>query len=65
MEQFTEIKPCVVEGEPDAHNVFLKVGSQSFCVTSFACETKADAEWTRDQLCTALENIVVAIAQGG
>jgi hypothetical protein len=58
MEKYTEIKPCVVEGTPDAHNVFLKVTNQTFCVSAYACDTKEDAEWMRDQLCVALEKIV-------
>lgn len=58
MERYVEIRPVVVEGSPDAHNVFLKVTTQSFCVTPYGCETKEDAEWTRDMLCVALARIV-------
>lgn len=58
MEKYTEIKPCVVEGSPDAHNVFLKVTNQSFFVGTYACDTRGEAEWFRDQLCVALAKIV-------
>lgn len=61
-EQYTLCKPCCVDGEPDAHTVWLKVGVQSFCVTSFACETKDEAEWTRDMLAKALATVVAESA---
>lgn len=50
----TFIQPCVVEGEPDAHTVWLKVGVQSFCLGPLACETKEHAEWTQSMLVKAL-----------
>lgn len=56
--KFITIMPCVVEDSPDAHNVFLQVTNQRFCVTPYACDTKEDAEWTRDMLVTALWKIV-------
>ena len=43
MEKYVEIRPVVIEGQPDAHNVFLKVTNQSFCVTPYGCETKDEA----------------------
>ena len=58
MEKYVEIRPVVMEGSPDAHNVFLKVTNQSFCVSHYRCETKEDAEWMRDMLCVALAKIV-------
>lgn len=60
LEKYVEIQPVVVEGFPDAHNVFLKVTNQRFSVTPYACETKEEAEWTRDMLCIALMKIVMA-----
>lgn len=57
MEKYVEIRPVVMEGFPDAHNVFLKVTNQRFCVTPYACETRENAEWTRDMLCVALAKI--------
>jgi hypothetical protein len=64
MMQFTEIRPVVMEDTPDAHNVFLVVGGQQFMVSQFGCETKQEAEWMRDQLCQALENIVEQTRSG-
>ncbi len=58
MQKYTSIQPVVMEGFPDAHNVFLHSGNQRFCVTKYGCDTKADAEWMRDMLCIALEKIV-------
>lgn len=58
MEKYTSIAPVVVEDLPDAHNVFLHATNQRFCVTAFACETKEEAEWTREMLCIALAKIV-------
>ena len=58
MEKFVEIRPVIMEGYPDAHHVFLKVGNQQFCVSPDGCETKEEAEWTRDMLCIALAKVV-------
>lgn len=63
--KYTEILPVVMEGSPDAHNVFLKVTNQRFCVTQYGCDTKEEAEWTRDMLCVALEKIVTDELSGG
>ncbi len=56
--KYVKLQPVVMEGYPDAHNVLLQVGGQQFCVTKNACDTKEEAEWTRDMLCIALANIV-------
>lgn len=58
LKQYTDIKPVVMDGAPDAHNVFLQVTNQRFCITPYACETNEEAEWIRDQLLVALERIV-------
>ena len=58
MEKYVTVQPVVVEGSPDAHNVFLQVTNQRFCVTPYACDTREEAEWVRDQLCVALNKIV-------
>lgn len=58
MEKYVEIQPVVMEGYPDAHNVFLKVTSQRFQVSPYGCETREHAEWTRDMLCVALAKVV-------
>jgi hypothetical protein len=56
-EQFTFIKPCCVEGEPDAHTTWIKVGVQSFSLSGYQ-ETKESAEWYRDMLALAFETII-------
>ncbi len=58
MAKYVEIRPVVIQGQPDAHHVFLKVTNQSFCVSHYGCETKDEAEWMRDQLCVALAKII-------
>lgn len=60
MERFVEVRPVVIEEWPDAHNVFLKVGVQQFCVSPHGCETRDEAEWMRDMLCIALDAVVSA-----
>ena len=58
MREHTEKRPCVVDGCPDAHTVWLRVGVQQFCVTSQASETADEADWTRAMLAKALANVV-------
>ena len=58
-EDYTEVRPCVVQGWPDAHTVWLRVGVQEFCTAS-AMETKAEAEQFRTLLVIALGNMVEA-----
>ena len=55
--EYSSIQPCVVEGSPDAHTVWLKVGVQSFCITPLACDTKEEAEWMRRMLDKAIETM--------
>jgi len=57
MEKYVEIRPVVVDGSPDAHNVILKVTNQHFTIGPFASDTKEEAEWVRDMLCVALARI--------
>ncbi len=57
MERYVTIAPVVMEGFPDAHNVFLQVTNQRFCVSPYGCDTKDDAEWLRDMLCIALAKV--------
>lgn len=57
MKKYTEIKPVVVEGSPDAHTIWLKCGNQRFCLSQYQ-DTKEEAEWMQDQLCVALDSIV-------
>jgi len=58
MERYVTIQPVVMEGFPDAHNVYLTATNQRFHIGGFGCETKEDAEWMRDMLCIALAKIV-------
>ena len=62
MERFTEIKPIIVEGLPDARTVWLKVDHQSFCINDYSEDTD-HAEWTRDMLCIALARMVAQCTQ--
>lgn len=60
MERFTEIKPCVVKDHSDAHTLSLKIGNQTFRLSSGVGEfydTKDEAEWVRDMLCIALDRL--------
>ena len=54
-----------MEDFPDAHNVFLVVGNQSFCVTPYAMETKTSAEMMAEMLRLALQCIVDESRWGG
>lgn len=56
MEKYVPLAPVVMEGFPDAHNVFLQVRNQRFTI-GYAAETKQEAEWVRDMLCIALARI--------
>ena len=56
--QYVQIRPVVMEDHPDAHNVFLVVGNQSFCVTPYAMETKTSAEMMAEALRQVLQHIV-------
>jgi len=58
MERYVVIQPVVMEGSPEARNVFLQVGNQRFCVSQNGCENLEEAEWLRDMICIALEKVV-------
>lgn len=58
MEKYVKIQPVVMEGFPDAHNVFLQITNQRFHIGAFGCETLDEAEWLRDMLCIALAKVV-------
>lgn len=55
---YTLSKSVVIEDEPDARTVWLKVGVQSFEVAT--AESEEHAEWYRDMLANALAAIVEA-----
>lgn len=57
MEKYAEIRDVVVEGAPEACRLSLKVDSQSFLIGDYF-ETRAEAEWSRDMLCIALDRLV-------
>ena len=63
--KYVQIRPVVMEDFPDAHNVFLVVGNQSFCVTPYAMETKTSAEMMAEMLRLALQCIVDEPRGGG
>jgi hypothetical protein len=63
LQKFIELRPCVVEGEPGAHNVILKVTNQEFCIGHYASETKEEAEWMANMLVVALEKIVTKMSE--
>ena len=52
----TEHRPVVVEDDPDAQTVWLKVGVQSFQINDY-CESEEHAIWMRHMLARALANI--------
>lgn len=60
MERYVTIAPVVMEGYPDACNVFLQVENQRFTI-GYASETKDEAEWVRDMLCIALAKIAAGV----
>ena len=63
MERYTNITPCVVRDCPDAHVLWLKVGNQSFMLSAGGQDyhdTKEEAEWARDMLCIALDQMARA-----
>lgn len=61
MERYTEVSPCVVDGYPEAHVLWLKIGNQRFTLDAGGqpyYDTKQEAEWARDMLCIGLDRIV-------
>jgi hypothetical protein len=63
LRKYITIAPVVMEDLPDAHNVFLQVTNQRFCVTPYACDSREGAEWFADQLYVALVKIVSAAVE--
>ena len=61
---YTEVRPCCVDGAPDAHTVWLVVGGQQFCVTPIACDTLDEAQWMRGMLAKALDTAFRSIEAG-
>lgn len=60
--KYIEVRPVVVEDEPDAHMVWINVGPQHFILCS-AWETREEAEWVKRMLAGALENMAKETTQ--
>lgn len=61
MEKYTEVRPVIVEGFPDAHTLLLKLGNQRFTLGGGGqdyYDTKEDVDMMRDMLCVALDQMV-------
>ena len=58
MRDYTAITPTIIDEHPDAQNVWLKVGAQSFCVTPDSTETTDDAVMVQRMLAIALSEII-------
>lgn len=56
-EKYTMSKPVVIEDEPEARTVWLRVNQQSFCIAEV--EDKEEADWLRDMLAKALRTILI------
>lgn len=56
-DKYTFCQPIIVDDEPDAHTVWLKVEGQSFCLDSYWAN-KEEAEWFQAMLGKALERVV-------
>lgn len=56
-EKFTESRPVVVEGVPDAHKAWLVVNTQSFAISNYF-DTNAEADWMCDMLGKALAHVI-------
>lgn len=60
MEQYTRVSSCATEQFPDAHRLELLIGNQGFLFgygDSDTHDTKDGAEWWRDMLCIALNEL--------
>lgn len=57
--KYTSIKPCIVDGEPDAHTTQIKIGNQSFRIDGYQ-ETKEEAEWMCEMLGKAFKVMIEA-----
>lgn len=57
-QNYTKTQPCVVEDIPDAHNAFLIVGNQQFCITREPYDTEEEAQWFCVMLAKAIGKIV-------
>lgn len=62
MERYVVVEACPTEEFPEGHLVQLKVDNQTFTIHSgypdAVYENRQAAEWARDMLCIALDNLV-------
>lgn len=56
--KYTRLIRFPKKGKARGYNVELIVGVQGFHIGRSSFDTKAEAEWLRDMLATALENLV-------
>lgn len=59
-QKYTLSSPVVVQDEPDAHNVYLQVGNQRFCVTPMHCESIEETNHMQTMLANALAALLAA-----
>jgi len=57
-DNYTLAKPCLVDGCPDAHTVWLKIQGQSFCIDGYQ-DTKDEADWMCKMLAKALTTFLL------
>lgn len=60
MEQYVRIRPYQAEAHPEGHKVELVIGVQGFPISDGMAdyhESKEAAEWCRDMLCIALNEL--------
>ncbi len=55
---YTSKRPTIIKDWPSAHNVWFKVGVQSFQTHPWGCETPAEADWHRAMLAKAIAKLV-------
>jgi hypothetical protein len=58
LKKYTRSQQCTMQDFPDAHTVWLDVGSQHFCITPEGVEDKDQAYFMRRMLAEALTNII-------
>jgi hypothetical protein len=66
MEKYIVVLPQPGDGEPDRHIVRLEIGVQGFEIgNGIGYEDRQHAEWMRDMLAIALDNLVKAEKEQG
>jgi len=63
MLEYTRIREVLREDAPDAHNAYLVVGQQSFCITPLSCDTEEHASRLCLELAKALTRIEVEVIE--